>query len=435
MRAFLPAAWLRGFLFAGRWVLVMAVLFGVVAPARALIEGGEGNEAIRDPGWPAGAAAVFNFKGRVAHWVGPPFGGGEWHADCRGNAEDLNAILAAFDRIDAKNKKVIVHDGTGNSFWLNINREPAKREAAKIDWMFTVWQKENFDRLAKMPPDLRRISESDLRLGPPTTLDIYTGGSVKWADVLMPKGLTVIDKRLEAHGFKLSDGVVLEGKFVDLDLKKPVAGKLRLELVEPQKAGGYKYSVVKEVASDKNGRWVVKNAPEGWLRLVAVADGYVSRVIGYEKFDGEPRWASYDCGLLCPAPVTGRVVDAEGKPLAGVEVQFGDVATKQIGRYESLKKRRECDDRPGRAISHGEFARGDGFDLGSQAGLRAAGVGEEDHDADEGCRVGNDEVSEVGSGRRLFGDNTAAGIHREDRAGRGRGRRLVGWVEQPGCDE
>lgn len=347
--------------FAGHWVrqrwlrqcllasLLAALIASATSPAAfALIEGGEGNDPIKDPGWPLGAAEVFNVPGRVAYWVGPPFGGGEWHGECRGDAKDLNAVLAAFDRIDAKNKRVIVHDGAGNSTWLNINREAAKRDAAKIDWVFTVWQEENFDRLVKLPPDLRRISESDVRLGPPTTLDIYTGGNVKWSDVLMPKDLTVIDKRLEAHGFTLSDGVVLEGKLVDVEQKKPIDGRLRLELVEPQKTGGYQHKLIKEVKSDKNGRWVVKNAPSGWFRLVAVADGYVSRVIAYEKFDDEPRWASYDCGMLCPAPVTGRVVDKKGKPLAGVEVRFGDVTVKQIGRYESPNEDNVKTDKDGR---------------------------------------------------------------------------------------
>jgi hypothetical protein len=316
-------------------LLAVAMLLGGSTGASALIEGGEGNDPIRDPGWPVGAAGIVNFKGRVAYWVGPPFGGGQWHAECRGDADDLNAILQAFALVDSKNKKVIVHDGNGKSFWLNTNDDPAKRDAAKIDWVFTVWQKESFERLLKMPADLHRIDKDDAKLGPPLTLEIYTGGSVKWKDVLMPKGLTVIDKRLEAHGYQLSDGIVLEGKLVDVETKKPVHGKVRLEKVEPQKEGGYAYPTVHEVESDAKGRWVVKNAPEGWIRIVAVAKGYVSRVIGHERLGKEPRWASYECGLICPAPVTGRVTDAEGKPLADVEVRFGNVVAKVIGRYES----------------------------------------------------------------------------------------------------
>lgn len=332
-----------------RSLLLSAILlFALAGPALALIEGGEGNDPIRDPGWPVGAAGIFNFSGRVAYWVGPPLGGGQWHAECRGDAKDLNAILQAFAAIDSKNKKVIVHDGTGNSTWLNINRDPAKRAAAKIDWVFMVWQKESFERLRKLPADLHRITEADAKLGPPTTLDIYTGGGVKWSDVVLPKGLTVIDKRLEAHGYRLADGVVLEGRLVDVETKKPVVGKVRLEKVEPQKQGGYEYSLMHEAESDAKGRWVIKNAPTGWMRIVAVAKGYVSRVVGYEQFEDEPRWASYDCGLLCPAPVAGQVTDDSGKPLADVEVRFGNVLAQGFGRYESLEGDRVTTDADGR---------------------------------------------------------------------------------------
>ena len=62
--------------------LLIAILAGVAPPeAFALITGGEGNKPITDPGWPAGAAAIFNHPGRIAWWEGPPFGGGQWHAE------------------------------------------------------------------------------------------------------------------------------------------------------------------------------------------------------------------------------------------------------------------------------------------------------------------------------------------------------------------
>ena len=101
--------------------------------AFGLITGGEGNSAIMDPGWPAGAEIIFNHPGRIAWWEGPPFGGGQWHAECRGDAKALSAVLAALAQVDAKTRRVVVHDGVGQSFWLNMNREPAKRAAAEVD--------------------------------------------------------------------------------------------------------------------------------------------------------------------------------------------------------------------------------------------------------------------------------------------------------------
>jgi len=52
--------------------IVLAVAL-VAVPARhvlALIMGGEGNKPINDPGWPKGAAEIFNHPGRVAWWEG-----------------------------------------------------------------------------------------------------------------------------------------------------------------------------------------------------------------------------------------------------------------------------------------------------------------------------------------------------------------------------
>ena len=70
--------------------------------ARAAIMGGEGNQPIADPGWPQGAAVIFNHPSRIAWWEGPPFGGGQWHAECRGDSQALSGILADFARLDLK---------------------------------------------------------------------------------------------------------------------------------------------------------------------------------------------------------------------------------------------------------------------------------------------------------------------------------------------
>src|ERR1700731_348167 len=105
--------------------LALAITLIVSPQAFALITGGEGNSPIADPGWPKGAAAIFNTKSRIAWWEGPPFGGGQWHAECRGDARALTAVLADFAKLDVKSKRVVLHDGIGHSFWLDPNHEPA----------------------------------------------------------------------------------------------------------------------------------------------------------------------------------------------------------------------------------------------------------------------------------------------------------------------
>jgi hypothetical protein len=314
-------------------VLLLTVL-AVSAPREsfALITGGSGNTPLRDPGWPTGAAAIFNHTGRVAWWEGPPFGGGQWHAECRGDVKALSAVLADFSKLDVKTRRIVVHDGVGHSFWLAPNQEPEKLAAAKIDWAFTVWQPANWEQLRKLPADLNPTGPGES--SPPSQIDVYTAG-IDWAAVTVPAGIEVVDNRLVAHGFTVADGAVLEGKVTDLSTGQPVAATMRLQRVEPQQKGGYLYPAVAEAKSDAQGRWVLKKAPAGWARVVVEAEGFVPRVAGHARLDDQPRWQSYDIGLAPSAPVSGRVIDENGKPMADVDVRLGNVQAASGGKYQS----------------------------------------------------------------------------------------------------
>ena len=125
-----------------------------------------------------------------------------------------------------KNKRVTVRDGSGRSFWLNPNHEPEKREAARIDWSFTVWQADRWEQLRSLPADLNPTDERDAELGPPARIDVYTGGGIDWAKIKVPKGLKVVDERLQTHGFGPDDGTVLEGKVSEVVTGRPVAGRV-----------------------------------------------------------------------------------------------------------------------------------------------------------------------------------------------------------------
>jgi hypothetical protein len=274
--------------------LATGVLIGILAlvsprEASALIRGDVGNKPVSDPGWPRGAAVIFNHTGRAAWWEGPPYGGGEWHAECRGDVKTLNAVLADFARMDAKSRRIVVHDGTGYSFWLAPNKEPEKLAAAKVDWIFTVWQPDNWERLHRMPADLNPTDPGDT--SPPSQIDVFTAG-INWSNVTVPQGIEVDDRRLVAHGFTTDDGVVIEGKVTGLATGRPLVATMRLQRVEPQKKGGYLYPAVAESKADAQGRWVLKKAPPGWVRIVVEAEGYVPRVAGYAILNEEPRWQS-----------------------------------------------------------------------------------------------------------------------------------------------
>lgn len=330
--------------------MLLTLTLGIIPlqTAFALITGGEGNSPIRDPGWPPGAAAIFNHPGRVAWWEGPPFGGGQWHAECRADARAFNTVLADFSRLDVKTKRVVVHDGVGHSFWLNPNREPAKQAAAKIDWVFTVWQPASWERLRQLPGDLNPIDPREADKGPPVQIDVYTGANLRWSDVTVPDGLRIIDERLEAHGFTQADGNVLEGMAFDLVSRQPVAARMQLQRVESQPKGGYHHTVADETVADEQGRWVLKRAPAGWYRVVVEAAGYVPRVAGYVRFDDQPGWHSNACGLSRPAPVSGRVTDEAGHGLADVKVQLMHVVASEDGRYESTHEYASQTDADGR---------------------------------------------------------------------------------------
>jgi len=313
---------------------LLLTILAVSAPreASALITGGTGNTPLRDPGWPTGAAAIFNHAGRIAWWEGPPFGGGQWRSECRGDVKALDAVLADFARLDVKVKKVVVHDGVGHSFWLAPNREPEKLAAAKIDWSFTVWVPASWEQLRKLPADLNPTGAGET--SPPSQIDVYTAG-IDWAGVTVPAGIEVVDNRLVAHGFTVADGAVMEGKVTDLTTGQPLAATMRLQRVEPQQKGGYLYPAVAESKADARGRWVLKKAPAGWFRVVVEAEGFVPRVAGHARLDDQPRWQSYDIGLVRSAPVSGRVIDEDGKPMADVDVRFGNVQAASGGKYQS----------------------------------------------------------------------------------------------------
>ncbi len=277
------------------WLLALAMVGFPAREADALITGGEGNKPLTDPGWPKGAASIFNNPGRVAWWEGPPFGGGQWHSECRGDAKTLNAVLVEFARVEAKTRRVVVHDGVGQSFWLNPNQDPAKPVDARVDWIFMVWQPASWERLRKLPAGFNPTDPADAENGPPSQLDVFAGGSVRWADVTVPAGLEVVDRRLEAHGFTLADGVVFEGKATDLATKAPIAARVRLQRVEPRAKGGYLYPVQAEAVADATGHWTLTKTPAGWFRVVLEADGYAPRVAGYARPDAQPGWSSFDC--------------------------------------------------------------------------------------------------------------------------------------------
>ncbi len=313
-------------------LLVWGMMAISLPSAWGLITGGEGNKPIGDPGWPDGAAAVFNTEHRVAYWEGPPFGGGQYHAECRGDSAALEEVLEDFANIDTPRKRVVLHDGVARSFWLNIGRDKDKKDPVLVDWVFMAWVPDRLKFQQGLPAGRGAVAKDDTPIL--AQLDVYTGGQIDWDEVNRPDGIEIIDQRLEAHGFTVEDGTVLEGTAIDLATRRPLAGTLVLEKIEPQQQGGYLYTKLVETKTDVDGHWVIKKAPAEWCRLVLTSQEYVPRVIGYGRYDGQPQWIEHNSGLSKPGQVTGRVVDDQGQPLVDVDVRLDGLTVADAGHYE-----------------------------------------------------------------------------------------------------
>lgn len=314
---------------------LIVLLITLALPAQALITGGDDDRPIENPDWPAGAAAVFNVPQRIAYWEGPPFGGGQHHAECRGDTEALNRVLENFAKIESDNKRIVVENGVGTSFWLRPNPNGKQRGKPEMDWRFMVWSASNWQQLSTMPASLNPTDPQDKEKGPSTELLIYTGGNIDWDKVELPEGVTIVDNRLEAHGFTSADGAVLEGSLTDVSTGEAIAGQVALQLVEPQQKGGYKHTQATSVETGADGAWTIKGAPKGWYRIVAASEGYLPRVVGYIRHDGQPRWSNYECKLAKGGEVKGRVTDNAGEPLTEVQVRLTDLSPASGGRYET----------------------------------------------------------------------------------------------------
>jgi hypothetical protein len=315
------------------WLAIAFCLFDAWN-AYALIQGGEGNKPVSDPGWPAGAAAVFNTKHRIAWWEGPPFGGGQWHAECQGNTDAFNETLQDFQKLDVPTKRLIVRNGSGSSFWLDPNRQSAGASAIELDWTFMVWQKDRWDFQQQLPPGISATrhsakdpgpttppATSDARtIGPVPELCVYAGGAIRWEQVRVPEGIEVVDERLEAHGFSLQDERVLEGTIWDSGSSMPLAATIRLEKIIPKQEGGYDHELMVSVTADSQGHWVIKNVPSEWCQVVAIHDGYCPRVIHHIRYLKQPGWEQVNSRLGRLAAITGRFLDENDAPLAGVKV-------------------------------------------------------------------------------------------------------------------
>jgi len=124
-----------------------------------------------------------------------------------------------------------------------------KLVAAKIDWVFMVCSPASWEHSGSSRPILTRRARRHVS----AFADRRLTAGINWADVIVPGGIEVIDQRLVAHGFhgRRRGGAGGQGhRSVDQAADRAA---VRLERVEPQQKGGYRYPVVAETKADAQG--------------------------------------------------------------------------------------------------------------------------------------------------------------------------------------
>lgn len=269
-----------------------------------------GSQPLEDCGWPTGSLALINLETRFRFVEGPPFGGGQYHFEYQGDADEFNDALALFSRIKAPTLDLVVHTGPSRVYAATPD------ETDQVQWRFMVWVPRNFYSLYRNP--LRHRMTDDPSYGaelPAPQLDVYTGedSPIDWDKMIIPEGVRVKDHRVP-------DGNLLKGVVYDMNTGKPVDGAA---VVFTRYDTEDLVNVVPELLTNAEGTFRFDDLPEGGYHVDVRAQGYapqwiasfVSRAHAYEE----------TTTYLAPAvEVTGVVVDQNGAPVEGVGIWVSD---------------------------------------------------------------------------------------------------------------
>ncbi|MGZ5440559.1 MAG: carboxypeptidase-like regulatory domain-containing protein [Thermoanaerobaculia bacterium] len=115
-----------------------------------------------------------------------------------------------------------------------------------------------------------------------------------------------VDFDLDAYGVTV--------EVVDAESGSPVEARVQTEVVSGHQRGGG------EQQTDANGRLVLSGFRDGIAKLHVSADGYAAESLELPLREGAP---AHVVRLRRASPVTGRVIDARGVPIAGARVLAG----------------------------------------------------------------------------------------------------------------
>jgi hypothetical protein len=259
---------------------------------------------------------VADLPSRLGYWVGPPFGGGEYHFSYRcANTDEFNEALTLFAAIRAPALDLVVHDGPGPHFGFGRRDEEEKRPRAQ--WAFTVWRPENWHRLYNGPRGFAR----DGQVGPrrpvsPPRIDVYVGGGspIEWEAVVVPDNVRVDDRRKGAPA-RPAEGE-LHGEIYDMATGQIIPGAEVAVLRSDERGRSER---VAEAKADAMGRVALVGLPAGCYRIEVCAPGFASRVHGYYDNTGKTRH-EFVAELCRAQSLSGTVTDGAGNPLQDAEV-------------------------------------------------------------------------------------------------------------------
>ncbi len=315
----------------------------------SVICGERGNRPIEDRGWPIGSVQVANLPGRLGYWEGPPFGGGEYcFLYCCRNTNEFNQALKTFSVIRADGLELIVHNGPEYSFWLRENDEELSKEENRVDWTFTVWVPDNWNRLFNSPHSYMLSSDQPNFkkpvAAPRTDLYIGGGGSIVWEDVNVPKNVAVIDKRHGSISPKFAGMGLIRGKVFDMATGRPLAGA-EITLANHQSEEGWKELMHGE--TDNQGFCQIANIPLGYYEIRVKAEGYVPRKQGGYN-NQRPEYHQFKIGLAHPSYIKGIVTGVDGKPIEGAKVSAINIIGGDGYGYSCVDDRAAVTDKQGR---------------------------------------------------------------------------------------
>jgi len=304
--------------------LLVSVSVLIGPTAFALITSQSGNTPLEDPRLPQGALAVANLPYRTGHWIGPPFGGGQYNFEyvCE-DIQQFNDALKLFAAIEAPELNLVIAGGDGTS--------PIFREDGPKDFSFMVWIKESFDFQLGLDHLSRRARWDYFNNGNPRlTVFIRPDGVIKWHDVPVPENLVVTDQRVVKAPVNDKSGSAIKGIVLGSASHSPIGGAQAV-LVDAGEDWKDRTRVA-EKTTDDSGFFLFEGIHPGNYYVNVLKEGFSA---SSENFSA-PEWKKYQEFTFDLSPagsVSGTVVDVEGNLLPGVEVRVGHVLDKEGMMY------------------------------------------------------------------------------------------------------